>query len=72
MNAPRRVYSECGSRILEVAKTEGGLYTLKEFARRYDTEEKAAYEIKVQSNISSSKFGDFETALQEAERLVSL
>lgn len=71
MNDSQRVYSECGSRILEVLSREDGLYTLQEFARRYDSEEKTTYEIKVESNYSS-KFDDFDTALKEAKRLISL
>ncbi len=71
MNDHSRVYSESGSRILEVVKGEDGLFTLQEFARRYDAEEEITYEIKVESNYSS-KFDDFDIALKEAKRLISL
>lgn len=67
----RRVYSECGSRIIEVVSDKNGLYTLREFAPRYDPEEEVTYEVRVEPNISS-KFDKLDTALNEAKRLIDL
>ncbi|WP_170789577.1 hypothetical protein [Ruegeria lacuscaerulensis] len=68
MTRNTRVFSHCGSRIFEISGDEQGGYRLQEFARKYDAEEEVTYEIKVMSNLGGL-FGDFDTALKEAERL---
>lgn len=71
MEKIKRIHSDCEKRIIEVVRDSDGSYLLREFERKYDPEEEVTYEIRVHSNLSG-RYGDLESAVQEAKYLLGL
>ena len=71
MEKIKRIYSDCDERIIDIVKNSEGSYLLHEFARKYDSEEEVAYEIRVLSNLGG-RYGDLESAVNEAKFLLDL
>jgi len=71
MEKIERIQSDCGKKIIEVVKDSNGSYLLHKFVRKYDSEEERTYEVREHPD-PSGRFGDIESAVQEAKYLLGL
>ena len=71
MEKLERIFSDCGKRIIEVARDSDGSYLLLKFVRKYDSEEEKSYEIREYPD-PTGRFGDFESAVKEAKDLLGI
>ncbi|MBV1882729.1 MAG: hypothetical protein KUG82_13910 [Pseudomonadales bacterium] len=69
MEKIERVSSVCGMRIIEITRDGDGSYLLRKFVRKYDAEEEKLYEIREYPD-PAGRFGDFESAIQEARDIL--
>ncbi len=67
----KRIYSISEKCFIDVVKSESGYFELEQFARKYDCEEEVFYEIREYPG-PVGKFGEFDSAVEEAERLMKL
>ena len=66
----KRISSKNGSRFIDVVESEDGSYMLQQFINKYDKEEERSYTVREFSG-PTGKFGDLDSAIIEAERLMS-
>ena len=71
MEMLERVFSDSGTQIIEIVRTEDGTYLLQKYVRKYDTEEETFYEIREYPD-PSGRFGDLEIALKEAKNILGI
>lgn len=71
MRQVKRISSIDGKHNIDILLTDDGGYTLQWFISKYDPEEEVDYEIQKKPS-PSSIFGDKESAIAEAKRLISI
>lgn len=71
MEKPELIVSDCGRRMIEVVRDGDGYYCFRQFVHKYDAEEEASYDIRELPD-PTGRFGDFETAVKEAERFLGM
>ncbi len=71
MTKVQRISSKSENRFIDVMEHEDGYYLLHQFIRKYDAEEDKYYEVRALPD-PSGRFGDFSSAVLEAQRVMNL
>lgn len=69
MNVLKRIVSDDKRVIIDVVESSSGGFELHQYSNKYDPEEEVFYEVRVLPG-PSSKFGDLESAVIEAQNIV--
>ena len=69
MEKLKRISSKNKDQFIDVVQVENGYYLLQKFVQKYDFEEKQNYEVREHPD-PSGRFGDLDTAVLEANRLL--
>ena len=65
----KHVLSKSRNRFIDVIKSEDGSYMLQQYVIKYDPEEDLSYKVRELPR-PTGKYGDLESAINEAERLM--
>ena len=71
MKQVKRIFSSDGREHIDIFSANDGRYTLQWFISKYDPEEEVDYEVQKKPS-PSSIFGDIDSAIAEAKRLISV
>lgn len=66
MEKVKRVSSTCGKKSIDIMQGTDGIYSLRKYVTKYDSEEEKSYEIRELPD-PSGKFSDLYAAVNEAK-----